>query len=421
MLQRFIRDNKDADVAQLALQRNRYPMLSDSDFRFCLQQIDGRQRTKDKLPLFATIEGWLYPPRLNLEQCSSERTARFKAELLKQLFSLSASGLSTMLIDATGGYGVDTFFMSAVAGETHYFEQNADLAAIAEHNFALAGKNIVCHAEPFELSNSKTLELLSTFNSQLSTLLYIDPARRDSHGGKVFRLEDCTPDVTQIVHSMRQNCPDVRVLLKLSPMLDFHQAIAQLGGCWDVYVVSVAGEVKELLLLSGGTNTVHAVSLDDAGEHIFTFTPDEESQAQVQYVSQPQPLLFQRSDLCSFSAAVYLYEPNVALLKAGAFRLLSSRYGLIKAAANTHLYLADNSQVFQQIPLRGRSWQVLGVYTRVKDVQRALARANIIVRNYVLSADALRKQLRLKDGGDDYIIGCRIGDKPLLLHCRRIQ
>ena len=409
MRQRFIADNKDADVAQLALQRKRYPMFSDSDFRFCLQQIDGRRRTKDKLPTFASIQGWLYPPRLNLEQCSSERTARYKAKLLTISQEPMVKSQQPLLIDATGGYGVDTFFMSEAASETHYFEQNADLAAIAEHNFRLAGKSIHCHPEPFELSNSKTLELLSSLNFQPSTILYLDPSRRDEHGGKVFRLEDCTPDVTEIVHFVRQNCPDVRMLFKLSPMLDFHQAVAQLGGSWDVHVVSVENEVKELLLLSEGTNTIHAVSLDDTGAHTFTFSPDEEAAAQVHY---------QAADSL---AGKFIFEPDAALLKAGAFRLISARYGLRKAAPNTHLYFADSPEPFHAESLPGRCWQVLGACARVKDVQRALARANVLTRNYVLSADALRRQLHLKDGGDDYIIGCRIADKPLLLQCRRLM
>ena len=150
MLKQFIGDNQHADVAQLALQRGRYPMLSDSDFRYGLQQIEGRQRTREKLPTFATIDGWLYPPRLNLEQCSSERTARFKASLLSSIHPFT-------LIDCTGGYGVDTSFMSEQAQETHYFEQNTDLAAIAEHNFRLAGKTIHCHAEPFDVSQLESL------------------------------------------------------------------------------------------------------------------------------------------------------------------------------------------------------------------------------------------------------------------------
>ena len=290
MLQQFIIDHQNDDVAQLALQRNRYPMLSDSDFRFCLQQIDGRQRTHDKLPTFARIDGWLYPPRLNLEQCSSERTARFKASLLLTLNSQTRSSNTQFkraainLIDATGGYGVDTFFMSEMAAETHYFEQNTDLAAIADHNFRLAGKSIHCHPEPFP---PQSLQKLLTFNSQL---IYLDPARRDNHGGKVFRLEDCTPNVIDIIRKIREIRTEqpIRVLLKLSPMLDFHQAIAQLGGSWDVYIVSVNNEVKELLLLSEGTGQIHAVMLTDSGDHIFSFTLDEESTAEVQTISNAQ-------------------------------------------------------------------------------------------------------------------------------------
>ena len=440
MLQQFIIDHQNDDVAQLALQRNRYPMLSDSDFRFCLQQIDGRQRTRDKLPTFARIDGWLYPPRLNLEQCSSERTARFKASLLLTLNSQTRSSNTQFkraainLIDATGGYGVDTFFMSEVAAETHYFEQNTDLAAIADHNFRLAGKSIHCHPEPF---TPQSLQKLLTFNSQLddfsqlstlnTQLIFLDPARRDNHGGKVFRLEDCTPNVIDIIRKIREIRTEqpIRVLLKLSPMLDFHQAIAQLGGSWDVYIVSVNNEVKELLLLSEGTGQIHAVMLTESGDHIFSFTLDEESTAEVQTISNAQLKQYQTCN----SNTQFIFEPDAALLKAGAFRLISARYGLMKAAPNTHLYFSDQlstlkreaqtrSSNAQLSTLPGRWWQVLGVYTRTKEVQRVCTRANILTRNYVLSADALRKQLRLKDGGDDYIIGCRIADKPLLLHCR---
>ncbi len=407
MLRQYIHDNQNADVAQLALQRNRYPMLSDSDFRFALQQIEGRQRTRDKLPTFAAIDGWLYPPRLNLEQCSSERTARFKASLLSTLNAQRStlnSQLSTLnLIDATGGYGVDTFFMSEQAAETYYFEQNTELAAIAEHNFRLAGKTIHCHPAPF------TLQSLSTFDFRLSTTIYLDPARRDTHGGKVFRLEDCTPNVIDIVRHIREmravhKDVNIRIMLKLSPMLDFHQAIAQLGGCWDVFVVSVNNEVKELLLLSDGSGEIHAVMLTDDGDHDFSFTPQQESGAEALYLSADECLEGMR-----------VYEPDAALLKAGAFRLISARYDLKKAAPNTHLYFSN-----QLSALPGRWWQILGVYTRAKEVQRALTRANVLTRNYTLSADALHGQLRLKDGGDDYIIGCRIADRPLLLHCRRI-
>ena len=420
MLKQFIVDNQHADVAQLALQRGRYPMLSDSDFRYGLQQIEGRQRTREKLPTFATIDGWLYPPRLNLEQCSSERTARFKASLLSSIHPFT-------LIDCTGGYGVDTFFMSEQAQETHYFEQNTDLAAIAEHNFRLAGKEIHCHAVPFDVSQLESLLaqrslLFQRSGLSASAVLYLDPARRDSHGGKVFRLEDCTPNVTDIVRYVQQNCQNVRVLLKLSPMLDFHQAVAQLGGSWDIYVVSVNNEVKELLLdtpqppLRGGDEKmgeiriIHAVVLGEE-QREYCFTPEEEQAAQVSFIEPSGPL--------SLSPAVYLYEPDAAILKAGAFRSVGARYKLMKAAPNTHLYFATQI-VENRNQLPGRWWQVVGVYTRAKEVQRALTRANVLTRNYVLPADALRGQLRLKDGGDDYIVGCRIADKPLLLHCRLV-
>lgn len=426
-------------------------MLSDSDFRFALQQIEGRQRTRDKLPTFAAIDGWLYPPRLNLEQCSSERTARFKASLLS---TLNAQPSTLNLIDTTGGYGVDAFFMSEQAAETHYFEQNADLAAIAEHNFRLAGKSVCCYAESFDVAALKNfIEPMSKMGAAnvepMSGVLYLDPTRRDSHGGKVFRLEDCTPNVIEIVRFVQRNYPDLHVLLKLSPMLDFHQAVRQLGGTWGVYVVSVNGEVKELLLLSvplsvadnlttsllsregqgvglsSSISYIHAVALDAHGEHIFTFTPDEESAAEPRYLpntqlSTAQPPNTQLSTAQLTNTQLYLFEPDAAILKAGAFRLLSTRYNLLKAAPNTHLYFSGKPNV----DLPGRLWLIVAVYTSVRDVLRAFAgqgitHANVLTRNYVLPVDTLRRQLRLKDGGNDYIIGCRIADKPVLLHCKR--
>ncbi len=468
MLQQFIRSNRDADVSTLALQRKRYPNLSDSDFRFALQQIDGRQRSRDKHPTFVATDGWLFPPKLNLEQSSSEQTAQFKASLIEPL------GIHT-LIDATGGYGVDTFFMSAHAHETHYFEQNAQLAALAEHNFRLTARNSIhvhpvpftpshlsifnFHLSPFPYSAASSLlspfnfhlstfpysaassllspfnfhlstfpysaasSLLSPFNFHLSTLLYIDPARRDTHGGKVFRLEDCTPNILDILSSSEVSALHPHIMLKLSPMLDISQALAQLsaiptlaawGTQWQVYIVSIHNEVKELLLLSGPQQTINGVILDHSHTFTMVFTPEEEQSAVVTYMP-----VIPTQKLCGW----YIYEPDAAIRKAGAFRLLSARYHLYKADTNTHLYLAPTPEPFAAIPVPGRLWRIDAVASHAKQLMADthLTKAHILTRNYPLTADDLRKKLRLQDGQDISVIGCRIAGNPLLLRCTPVN
>lgn len=237
---------------ELALQRNKYKHLSDEEWRWFLQQVEGRERTADKLPMFAAIEDWWYPVRLSCEQCSSELTARYKAQIINHKSEI----INGRFIDLTAGYGVDTYFISEHFEHTDYVEQNEELCRIAEHNFSLIDnrKSIIVHhttAEEFLASLPfKEGSGLGSFD-----LIYADPARRDAHGGKVFRLEDCTPNIVALLPSLLSHLtPNGRILLKLSPMLDLTQALKELSAvAWDVHVVAVKNEVKEVLLLSGGS------------------------------------------------------------------------------------------------------------------------------------------------------------------------
>ena len=216
---------------ELALQRKRYTHLTDEQFRFMLQQVDGYQRTKDKLPTFAAIEDWWYPVRLSCEQCSSEATARYKSSLLPPSpFTLT---------DLTGGYGVDTYFMSEHATHAHYVERNEDLCKIVAHNFQTPRPQVYIH-------NTDAIHYLQEMPS--CDVIYLDPARRDQHGGKVFRLEDCEPNVVNILPVLRSKSK--LIIIKLSPMLDITQALNSLEGIWDVHIVAVKNEVKEVLLVS---------------------------------------------------------------------------------------------------------------------------------------------------------------------------
>lgn len=376
------------NATQLALQRKRYPHLSDEEFRFMLQQVDGRERTKEKLPTFANIADWWYPARLSCEQCSSELTARYKADLMLQIIHAPFT-----FTDLTGGYGVDTFFMSEAATEAHYVERQEELCRIVAHNFQDIRPQVHIH-------NTDAMHYLQDMAA--CDVIYIDPARRDKNGSKVFRLEDCEPNVVALLPTLTEKSK--LLIIKLSPMLDITQALHSLSGKWDVHIVAVKNEVKEVLLLSHAQANwlVHAINLPTSKP--FSFSRQEEQEAQCYCFSPVQQALTEPNN--------YLYEPNAAIIKAGAFKLVAERYNLCKMAPNTHLYLANHW--VEDFP--GRVWQI--VESNVKDTTNISA--NIMTRNYPLTPEQLRKKLKIKDSDTHTIIGARLADKPTLFLCKKL-
>ena len=385
-------------VEELALQRKRYAHLSDEEWRWMLQQAEGRQRTCDKLPTFAKIEDWWYPVRLSCEQCSSEITARHKASLLpKTPFTLT---------DLTGGYGVDTFFMSEHATQAHYVERNEELCRIASHNFGLTRPQLQIH-------HADALSFLDQMPP--CDVIYLDPARRDHNGGKVFRLEDCEPNVIELLPTL--TAKSKQLMIKLSPILDITQALRSLPIPFDVHIVAVKNEVKEVLLIqTDGEPTIHAVNLQpftDIHRHLptftdiytFSFTLEEEKSA-TPYTPAESAHNLGEAD------TTYLYEPNAAIIKAGAFKLVAQRYGLRKMAPNTHLYYSE--QLVEDFP--GRVWKIMEI--NPKDTKNTCA--SVLTRNYPLTPDQLRKKLKIKEGDQLTIIGARLGDKPTLFLCEKI-
>lgn len=367
-------------VADLALQRSKYKHLSDDEWRWLLQQVEGRERTADKLPTFAAMPDWWYPVRLSCEQCSSELAARYKASLTSQ---------NSNFVDLTGGYGVDTYFLSERFARTDYVEQNAELCRIAAHNFA---------NKPITIHNTSAEEFLASAGSY--DLIYLDPARRDSHGGKVFRLADCTPNVVELLPTLLAH--GKRLLLKLSPMLDLTQAIKELSQVsWDIHVVAVKNEVKEVLLLSGGTGQITAIDLAKK-DQAFVFTREEETNCEAINVR----------GTVDGESVKYLYEPNAAILKAGAYKLVAQRFGLRKLDVNTHLYVSDT--FIPNFP--GRVWIIKGEPQKTKG-----EKANVLCRNYPLTPEQLKQKLHLRDGGTDFIIGCRVAGKPTLFLAERVE
>ena len=380
-------------VNDLALQRNKYKHLSDAEWHWFLQQIEGRERTADKLPTFASIPDWWYPVRLSCEQCSSELTARYKASLLSPL--ALGEGKEERLLDLTGGYGVDTYFLSEQFIHTDYVEQNEELCRIAAHNFALSQKSKVERQKLSIAIHNTTAEdfLLSSPCGEAGWgLIFLDPARRDSHGSKVFRIEDCTPNVVELLPTLLAHSK--RLLIKLSPMLDLTQAVTCLSQVnWDIHIVAIKNEVKEVLLLSGGTGQITTIDLAQK-DQAFVFTREEEQHCGL--------------DIRDGKLANYLYEPNAAILKAGAYKLVAQRFGLHKLDVNTHLY--TSRQFIEDFP--GRVW-------RITEKQN-LKQANVLTRNYPLTPEQLKKKLHLRDGGTVFVIGCRVAGKPALLYAERV-
>lgn len=384
-------------VEELALQRKRFAHLSDEEWRWMLQQVEGRQRTHDKLPTFAQIEDWWYPVRLSCEQCSSEATARYKAAIIRQL-----GKKQDILIDLTGGYGVDTYFLSEQTAQAHYVERNEELCRIAQHNFQIANKPIHVHntsAEDFLAQYSMAGSMSSDVKKEV--VVYLDPARRDAHGGKVFRIEDCEPNVIKLLPSLR--AISSTILIKFSPMLDITSALQSLGNEWDVHVVALHNEVKEIIFVTGN-NRIHAVNILHEGNDQFSFTRSEE-----------------KSALCAMADCIceYIYEPNAAIIKAGAFRLVAERFQLHKLDHNTHLYTAD--QLIEDFP--GRVWKVIAQPIKNQRDIAALGiqRAAILTRNYPLTPEELRKKFKLQESDSHFLIGARIACKPILLLAERIH
>ena len=413
----LIQQHAHDDVQQLALQRNRFPQLSDADFRFLLQQVEGRQRTREKLPILSALPDWWFPVRLSCEQCSSEATARYKAQLV---------GHCHRLIDLTAGYGIDTFHLAEGMQEAHYVERNAELCAIAEHNFSLYRPHIQVHnttAESFlsslPISNipspiSHSPSPISHSQSPIAhsqspiahsqspisnTLIYLDPARRSQSGGKVFRIEDCEPNVIDLLPTLRKHAANI--MIKFSPMLDITAALRALGTDWDTHIVAVNNEVKEVLLVTG-TGMMHAVNIRDMRTDRFFFSPADEKQAQLTIATDIQQ---------------YIYEPNAAIIKAGAFRLISERYGVHKLDINTHLYTSNTC--LSDFP--GRIWEVVEEIKEPKKQLDKSARYSIISRNYPFTPEAIRKKYKLKDGDECYLLALRHQGKPLLISAKRLK
>ena len=384
----YIKKHAEEDVRQLALRGTKD---SEVDLTFALEQIAGRQKAKTKIPSWAETEGIIYPSHLSMEQCSSEQTARYKA---------SIAGEGALVVDLTAGFGVDLAYISQGFKKAVHVEQQPQLCAISSENYKVLGLNHV------EVVCGDCVDYLHQLDH--ADLIFLDPARRDEHGGRTYGIADCTPNVLEIRDELLENAD--RVMLKLSPMLDWRKAVEDLGNVSEVHIVSVDNECKELLLMmekeekSLKVVCVNNESVFEVGTPMRMFRP---------------PLTPSNSNLGGERR--YLFEPNASVMKAGCFDELQSRFPVMQLDKNSHLFVSDKD--FGDFP--GRRFIIERTTSMNKhDLKVALediSKANITVRNFPMSVAELRKRLRLKEGGEVFIFATTVEGKGHQLYiCRKI-
>ena len=388
----FIEEHVSADVRSLALQTKKYPQV---DMAMAVVQIAGRQIAEAKVPSWYRTEGLFYPKHLSMEQCSSEVTALYKASLVE----------GETFADLTGGFGIDCSFLSRRFKKADYVERQAELCELANHNFPLLGLNIEVH-------NEDGVEYLKRM--QPVDCLFLDPARRDGYGGKTVAISDCEPDVSALEDLLVEKAKTVMV--KLSPMLDLSLALRDLKYVREIHVVSTDNECKELLLILQKATVSSQISIHcinalgtSNGCRIYqeyTFTQEQE-----------------RTSDCLLAKEVgtYLYEPNASILKAGAYRSLTQAYPIEKLHVSSHLY--TSSHFIEDFP--GRRFQVEAVSgfgkKELKTFLQGMEKANLTIRNFPSSVADLRKRLKLKEGGEDYIFATTLADESkILIRCKKV-
>lgn len=396
----FIASHRSEPLDKLAFALSK---RSDIDARYVLQQIEGWQRLRTKVPTWAAQDALQYPPRISLEQCSGEPAARYKASVAERICEDRDA-----FADLTGGLGVDFSFMASLFRRAVYVEHNAELVQLARHNFPLLGLET---AEIFQMEAEEWLRR----QQESFSLLYLDPARRDAVGRKTVALADCTPDVTLLLPRLFELAP--RIMLKLSPLFDLTQAERQLGAVVEAHFVESGGECRELLLILAQktmnsseeignpcriicrTDICDESSSLTGGQEgdFFSFTRAEEAAANPEYA-------------VGLDDAEYLYEPSPAILSAGAFRLIATRYGLKKLSPQSHLYVS--SQLLSIFP--GRKYRILrhSTFSRseLSRFKAGVRAAGLTVRGFPASVRDLRKRLGINEGGTEQWFAATLAD-----------
>ena len=418
----YIKQHRNDDVYRLALAKTPEGV----DLQYALQQISAYQILTKKVPSWAECDELIFPRQLSLEQSSSELTARYKASLIKEFMG----NQPFTHIDLTGGMGIDCYFIAQHTQNSHYVELNPELCQIAQHNFTHLNPNISVHnttAEEFlnqsteyrvqstehrvQITDNSIAEDSKNAKSQLSTLIYLDPARRGDHGQKLVSIADCQPNVIELLPQMFTLTD--KVVVKLSPMLDITRAIGELPHIEKLYVISVGNECKELLLFINKNYTddtqICAINLNSqqttVNTSLLTGTLTNEASLTISHAR---------------AVGKYLYEPYAAHLKSGLYKTIAQQYGCEKLHQHSHLY--TSAELNNDFP--GRRFEVKEVVTfdkkSAKALFKSLTKANLTTRNFPLTVSELRTQYKIKDGGETYIFATTLyDDSKVLIVCQK--
>lgn len=378
-VQQFIQDNLNTDLTRLVLSKSPFPNVNTKELA---EQIFAKKTAEKKLPVLAHTPGTYFPPKLALEQSSSEQTATYKSQLIK----------GNTLIDLTGGMGIDTYAFAHKAEKVIHVERQAELSAIAQHNAKVLGLTNI----DFKVAEA---EALLNNNSDHWDTVYLDPSRRVS-GQKVFKLSDCEPNIVALQDSLLER--SAQIMVKTAPLLDIKSGLSELNHVSEIHVVSVNNEMKELIWLmdkevAGSEPSISCVSISNTAQKSFTFKLSEEKNYQIDQYATVQN---------------YLYEPDAAWLKAGCFKLISKHYQVGKLHAHTHLYTSVS--LVSDFP--GRKFKVNRLLSYKEFCKLgAPKQANISSRNFPLKPAEIQAKHTIKDGGDLYVFFCTNSQDELIV------
>lgn len=364
--QYFINENLETDISSLLLKN---VLFEGVGIKELVQQIESKKKCRKKLPTWYKTKNIYYPDKVNIEQTSSENTAWYKSSLIH----------GKSIVDVTGGFGVDSLFFSKKFDHVYYCEIDKNLTEIVKHNFK------VLKIENISFFSQDGIDFLKN-SSQKFDWIYIDPSRRHDQKGKVFILKDCVPDIIENLNLFFTHSDNV--LIKTSPLLDLTVGINELKYVKQIHIVSVENEVKELLWILEnnyvGEIDIKTINIREKGNETFEFKLPEESEA-----------------IASFSTPkTYLYEPNSAILKAGAFSTTSVKFKIDKLHKHSHLYTSNHL-----INFPGRSFKIEKIlpYSKKALNQAGIEKANITIRNFPGTVTQIRKKFMIKDGGEIYL------------------
>jgi len=383
-VQQYISANLTADANQIALAKSPFEGVTPAELAI---QIIAKKKSENKLPTWYKTADIYFPPILSIEQTSSEVTAKYKSKLAK----------GNSLIDITGGLGIDSYYFSKQVANVTHCEINAELSAIASHNAKVLNANNIS----FEATDG--IAYLNTAEKQFDTI-YVDPARR-AEKGKVFMLKDCTPDVVSIIDTLLEKAQ--RIIIKTAPLLDISAGLSELKQVSEIHIVSVKNECKELLWVIDreyqGETRIIAVTLNET-EKLFSFKRSS-IKSSASFASNLNP-------------AGYLYEPDAALLKSGAFNLIGSTYGLLKLHPQTHLYIAP--EINKNFP--GRIFKIAEMMNTASLKKAGDLTGNVTVRNYPAKPEDLVKKYKIKPAKDQFLIFTKVANgENVILRASIIQ